>query len=118
MTLIDHVIDMMQQIVVRIKAVRDAKIDKDRIINASVSVDFPSIPAAMGTSELTFTVPGVVTSDFVGLVYSTNVNSNIIFQVRVSAANTVRIRAWNAHPTVAQDPINGTYQLRIIKTPT
>jgi hypothetical protein len=80
---------------------------------AVATLDFPSIAAA-GTQALTITVPGVSVNDIVVLGLPATVNAGVVFDARVSAADTVTVRALNI--TAAPiDPASAQYEVVVLK---
>lgn len=81
---------------------------------ASASLNFPSIAAA-GQAELTITVTGAAVGDAVVLAPPAAPEAGLVWAGRVSAANTVTVRASNI-TAGAVDPAAATWGAHVIKT--
>lgn len=80
---------------------------------ASAALDFPSI-ATLTTATLNITVTGAVVGDPVVLALPATVNAGIVFDARVSAADTVTVRATNI-TAGAIDPASATFGVTVLK---
>lgn len=80
---------------------------------AAAALDFPSIAAA-ATATLNITVTGAVVGDPVVLALPATVNAGILFDARVSAADTVTVRATNI-TAGAIDPASATFGVTVLK---
>lgn len=83
------------------------------VMSATATIDFASIPAA-GTQTATVTVNGATANDIVVLGLPATVDAGVIFDARVSAANTVTVRAQNI-TAGAIDPASASYTLLVFK---
>lgn len=81
---------------------------------ASSSLNFPSVAAA-GQQELTITVTGAAVGDAVVLAPPAAPEAGLVWTGRVSAANTVTVRASNI-TAGAVDPAAATWGAHVIKT--
>lgn len=84
-----------------------------RTLAAIATLDFPSI-SAVGTQTLTITVPGASVNDLVVLGLPATVNAGVVFDARVSAADTVTVRAMNITASPV-DPASATYEVVVLK---
>ena len=84
-----------------------------RTLAAAATLDFPSISAA-GTQTLTVTVPGAAVGDVVAIGLPATVNAGIVFDARVSAADTLTVRAMNITASPV-DPASATYDFVVFK---
>ena len=84
-----------------------------RTLAAAATLDFPSISAA-GTQTLTITVPGAHVNDVVLLGLPATVNAGVVFDARVSAADTVTVRASNITASPV-DPASALYEVVVLK---
>lgn len=84
-----------------------------KTLAATATLDFPSVAAA-GTQTLTVSCPGASTGDVVAMGLPGTVNAGIVFDARVSAADTITVRASNI--TAAPiDPASATYEFVVFK---
>lgn len=72
-----------------------------RTLAVTATLDFPSISAA-ATQTLTVTCPGAITGDPVVVGLPGTVDAGIVFDARVSAADTITVRAMN----ITASPVN------------
>lgn len=84
-----------------------------RTLAAVATLDFPSI-SAVSTQALTITVPGASVNDVVLLGLPATVNAGVVFDARVSAADTVTVRALNI-TAGAIDPASAQYEVIVLK---
>lgn len=84
-----------------------------RTLAAVTTLDFPSISAA-GTQTLTVTVPGAAVGDVVVIGLPATVNAGIVFDARVTAADTLTVRAMNITASPV-DPASATYDFVVFK---
>lgn len=84
-----------------------------KTLTVAATLDFPSI-AAVGTQALTVSVPGARVGDLVVLGLPDTVNNGVVFDARVSAADTVTVRALNI-TAGAIDPASASYRVSVIK---
>lgn len=84
-----------------------------RTLAAVTTLDFPSISAA-GTQTLTVTVPGAAVGDVVAIGLPATVNAGIVFDARVTAADTLTVRAMNITASPV-DPASATYDFVVFK---
>lgn len=84
-----------------------------RTLTASATLDFPSI-SAVSTQTLTVTVPGAAVGDVVAIGLPATVNAGIVFDARVSAADTLTVRAMNI-TAAPVDPASATYDFVVFK---
>lgn len=84
-----------------------------RTLAAVATLDFPSINA-VSTQTLTITVPGASVNDVVVLGLPATVNAGVVFDARVSAADTVTVRALNI-TAGAIDPASAQYEVIVLK---
>lgn len=82
--------------------------------NVTATLDFPSIAAA-GTQTLTVNCPGVGVNDIVAMSLPATVNAGVVYDARVSAANTISVRASNI-TAAAIDPAAGFFNFLVLKT--
>jgi hypothetical protein len=80
---------------------------------AAAALDFPAI-AAQGTAQLNIAVPGAAIGDAVKLALPATVNNGVVFDARVTAADTVSVRAQNI-TAAAIDPASATYGVIVSK---
>lgn len=80
---------------------------------ASASLNFPSVAAA-GQQELTITVTGAAVGDAVVLAPPAAPEAGLVWGGRVSAANTVTVRASNI-TAAPVDPAAATWGAQVIK---
>lgn len=83
------------------------------VVRGGATLDFPSIAAA-GTQTLTVTVTGAAVGDQVLLSLPATVNAGVVFDARVTAADTVTVRAQNITAS-AIDPASAVYTLTVLK---
>ena len=82
-----------------------------KAMTAKATLDFPSVVA--GTTEvLTITVTGASVNDTVAVGLPATLNDNLVFDARVTAANTVTVRAIN-NTAGAINPASGTYRVSV-----
>lgn len=84
-----------------------------RTLAVVATLDFPSIAAA-GTQTLNVTCPGAVTGDVVAIGLPGTVNAGVVFDARVSAADTITVRASN----ITASPVNpdsATYEFVVFR---
>lgn len=84
------------------------------ILRGSASLDFASIAAA-ASADLTITVTGAAVGDAVVGALPAAPAAGLVFNVFVSAANTVTVRASNI-TALAVDAAAATYGAVVIKT--
>jgi hypothetical protein len=84
-----------------------------RTLVSVATLDFPSISAA-STQTLTVTVPGAAVGDVVAIGLPATVNAGIVFDARVSAADTLTVRAMNITASPV-DPASATYDFVVFK---
>ena len=84
-----------------------------RTLAAVTTLDFPSISAA-GTQTLTVTVPGAAVGDVVAIGLPATVNAGIVFDARVTATDTLTVRAMNITASPV-DPASATYDFVVFK---
>jgi hypothetical protein len=87
-----------------------------KFLTATATLNFGSI-AAHGEEELTITVTGAAVGDVVSLGLPASVESDLTFHARVSASNTVTVRAHNSNQTggAAIDPASASYRVMVTK---
>lgn len=83
------------------------------ILSAAAALDFPSI-AAGGQAESTISVTGAAVGDTVHLGTPAGLESGLAVTARVTAADTVTVRAVNVTGS-AIDPASGTYRAVVVK---
>lgn len=83
------------------------------ILTATAALNFPSIAAA-ASADLTITVAGAAVNDTVAIGLPAAPTAGIVFNVFVSAANTVTVRATNI-TAGAVDTASATYRVTVIK---
>lgn len=84
----------------------------DLLASAAATLDFPEIdPGA--TEVLTITVTGAATGDAVVLGLPATVDAGVVFDARVTAANTVTVRATNITGG-AIDPASASYRVAVL----
>ncbi len=84
-----------------------------RTLAVVTTLDFPSIAAA-GTQVLTVTCPGASVNDVVLMGLPATVDAGVVFDARVTAADTITARALN----ITASPINpagATYEFVVFK---
>jgi len=81
------------------------------VLMVQSTLDFPSV-AAGGVQELTVTVTGASVGDIVALGLPATVDSGIVYDARVTAANTVTVRATNITGS-AIDPASASYRVMV-----
>lgn len=84
-----------------------------RTLSAIATLDFPSI-GAVSTQTLTVSVPGASVNDVVLLGLPATVLAGVVFDARVSAADTVTVRALNI-TAGALDPASAQYEVIVLK---
>jgi hypothetical protein len=84
-----------------------------RTLAVIATLDFPQVAAA-GTQALTVTCPGASVNDAVLLGLPATVNAGIVFDARVSAADTITIRAQNITGAPI-DPASAQYEFIVLK---
>ena len=84
-----------------------------RILSKSMAVDFPSI-AARSSNDQDIAVPGAAVGDQVVIGLPAAVQAGLVFDARVSAAGTVKLRASN-FTAAAVDAAEATYTVGVIK---
>jgi hypothetical protein len=84
------------------------------LVPVSATYDFASI-ATLTTSTTTVTVQGAQVGDFVVLGLPATVNAGIVFDARVTAQDTVTLRATNI-TAGAIDPASAVYKFLVLKT--
>lgn len=84
------------------------------ILFGTAALDFPSIAAA-ASADLTIAVAGAAVNDRVILGLPAAPTAGLIFQVFVSAADTVTVRATNI-TGLAVDALSATYNVSVLKT--
>jgi hypothetical protein len=84
-----------------------------RTLAVITTLDFPSVSAA-GTQTLTVTCPGASVGDIVALGLPATVDAGIVFDARVSAADTITVRAMNITAS-SVDPASATYEFVVFK---
>lgn len=84
-----------------------------RTLSVIATLDFASVSAA-GTGTLTVTCPGASIGDIVAIGLPATVNAGIVFDARVSAADTITIRASNITASPI-DPASATYEFVVFK---
>lgn len=82
------------------------------VITVKSTMDFPSV-APGGIQELTATVTGALVNDTVSLGLPVTVNAGIVFDGRVTAANTVTVRATNI-TAGAINPASAVYRITVM----
>ena len=83
--------------------------------SGSATLDFPNT-AAGGTSDLTITVTGAATGDFVILSPSEgSITGNGGFIARVSSANTVTVTHFNNALLAGSNPASGVFYALVFK---
>lgn len=80
-----------------------------KVLGASAALDFASIAAA-ASADLTITVTGAAVNNVVSLGLPAAPTAGLIFQVFVSATNTVTVRATNI-TAGAIDAASATYSV-------
>lgn len=81
---------------------------------ATATLDFGSIAAGNGVADLTITVTGAAVGDPVALSLPAAINSGLVFNAFVSAANTVKVRATNISAG-AINPASASFTVAVIK---
>ncbi len=84
-----------------------------RTLAVIATLDFPSV-AAVGTQALTVNCPGASVGDIVAIGLPGTVNNGIVFDARVSAADTITVRAMNI-TAAPVDPASATYEFVVFK---
>jgi hypothetical protein len=84
-----------------------------RILSAVATLDFPSVAAA-GQQELTISVTGAAAGDPVHLGQPGGLEAGIVITARVTAADTVTVRASNI-TAGAINPASASYRAVVIK---
>jgi hypothetical protein len=84
-----------------------------QVLQASAVINIASVAAA-GTVTNTVAVPGALPGDLVVLGLPATVDAGIVFDARVSAADTVTLRAQNI-TAGAIDPASATYTFLVFK---
>ena len=84
-----------------------------RTLGVITTLDFPSIAAA-GTQALTVSCPGAAIGDVVAIGLPATVNAGVIFDARVSANDTLTVRAHNI-TAAGVDPASATYEFVVMK---
>jgi len=82
------------------------------VITVKSTLDFPSV-ASGGIQELTATVTGASINDTVSLGLPATVDAGIIFDGRVTAANTVTVRATNI-TSGSINPASAVYRITVM----
>lgn len=80
----------------------------------TATLDFPSVAASVGVQDLTITVTGAAVGDPVALSLPAAINSGLIFNAFVSAANTVTVRCSNI-TAGALNPASAAFTVAVIK---
>lgn len=83
-------------------------------MNVTATLDFPSVAAA-GTQTLTVTCPGASVNDVVVMSLPATLSNGVFYDARVSAANTITVRAMNI-TAGAIDPASGFFNFLVFKT--
>lgn len=84
-----------------------------RTLSAIATLDFPSVAAA-GTQVLTVSCPGAAVSDVVSMGLPATVSNGIVYDARVSAADTISVRAMNITASPI-DPAAGLFEFVVQK---
>lgn len=84
-----------------------------RTLAVTATLDFPSISAA-ATQTLTVTCAGAVIGDPVVIGLPETVDAGIVFDARVSAANTITVRAMNITASPV-NPASATYEFVVFR---
>lgn len=84
-----------------------------KTLAATATLDFPSVAAA-GTQTLTVSCPGASVGDVVSIGLPGTVNAGIVFDARVSAADTITLRAMNITASPV-DPASAVYEFVVFK---
>lgn len=84
-----------------------------RTLAVIATLDFPSISAA-GTQALTVSCPGASVNDLVVIGLPATVDNGVVFDARVSAADTISVRAQNITGG-AINPASATYEFVVFK---
>ena len=82
------------------------------ILSSTVTLDFPAIASA-NMQELSVTVTGVSVNDTVSLGLPATVSLGVLFDARVTTANTVTVRATNITSS-SVNPASATYRVTVI----
>lgn len=97
---------------VEVRTLTGGGVDITKLYTNSATLDFASI-AAGATAELTITVTGAATGDFVILAAPSGIESGLMFNGYVSAADTVKVRLHNT-TGVAIDPASATWKATVM----
>lgn len=84
------------------------------VLIETATLNFPSVAANVGVQNLTITVAGAAAGDPVALALPAAINSGLIFNAFVSAADTVTVRCTNI-TAGAIDPASAAFTVAVIK---
>jgi hypothetical protein len=97
---------------VEIRALTGGGLDITKLLSSTATLNFPSI-ASNGTEELTITVTGAVTGDTPILSAPSTLETGLVFNSIVSAADTVLVRLHNTTGG-AVDPASATWRATVM----
>lgn len=86
----------------------------DAHLRVSATLDFPNVVAG-GQQELTITVQGAETGDYVVFAAPAGLEAQLSPSARVSAANTVTIRICNVALLAGVNPASATWNVLVAR---